>query len=512
MRRIIELSHTEACRVFLKEESYCNFDLPKYFIFHDIINQLSIHLKGRRLSDLLSSYTDENGKTKSYYPCDFENVNFTFLNNKDGKFAWRPLQLIHPALYVSLVHEITEEKNWNLIIAKFKQFAGNPRIQCHSIPIESDGEQSDNATTIRHWWQTIEQQSIELALLYDYVLHTDITDCYGSIYTHTVSWALHTKETAKANRKGNGFIGNVVDKHLQAMSFGQTNGIPQGSVLMDFVAEMVLGFADFELSERIQQADIKDYQILRYRDDYRIFSNNPQDAEIIAKLLTEILLELGLRLNAQKTLLSNNVVKDSIKPDKLYWMGSKKSTKSIQEQLLIVHNLSEKFSNSGSLNKALSKFLERVKGVNETIQNIGVLSSILVDIMYKNPRTYPISSAILSKLLSLLDNTEQRENILRAVEVKFSKIPNTGHIQIWLQRLTIKLDRLRYYEEYLCQKVNDPTIQIWNSDWLSEPLKTLIKMTPIIDEQIIKEIDVVIDSKEVQLFRCGYDYDEMPEG
>jgi uncharacterized membrane protein len=29
------------------------------------------------------------------------------LNNKDGKFAWRPLQLINPALYVYLVFKIT---------------------------------------------------------------------------------------------------------------------------------------------------------------------------------------------------------------------------------------------------------------------------------------------------------------------------------------------------------------------------------------------------------------------
>jgi hypothetical protein len=29
---------------------------------------------------------------------------------------------------------------------------------------------------------------------------------------------------------------------MQGMNYGQTNGIPQGSVLMDFIAEMVLGF------------------------------------------------------------------------------------------------------------------------------------------------------------------------------------------------------------------------------------------------------------------------------
>ena len=64
-------------------------------------------------------------------------------------------------------------------------------------------------------------------------------------------------------------IGNSIDKHLRDMAYGQTNGIPQGSVLMDFIAEMVLGFADLEISIRIQQANIQDYEIIRYRDDYQ---------------------------------------------------------------------------------------------------------------------------------------------------------------------------------------------------------------------------------------------------
>ncbi len=100
------------------------------------------------------------------------------------------------------------------------------------------------------------------------------TDCYGSIYTHSVPWAIHTKPIAKllSSRTNYSLIGNLIDKHLRDMAFGQTNGIPQGSVLMDFIAEMVLGYADSEISIRIQEANIEDYHIIRYRDDYRIFS------------------------------------------------------------------------------------------------------------------------------------------------------------------------------------------------------------------------------------------------
>lgn len=63
------------------------------------------------------------------------------------------------------------------------------------------------------------------------------------------------------------------------MQYKQTNGIPQGGVLFDFIAEMVLGYSDLLLYEELQRIGITDYKILRYRDDYRIFSNSKEELE-----------------------------------------------------------------------------------------------------------------------------------------------------------------------------------------------------------------------------------------
>lgn len=508
MTSILNLSSSDAKLYFLKEESYFNFDLPSYFSFESLLQAVSIEIGEHDLSTLYSTYTNEQGKTKKHLPSEFEDVNYKFLNNKDGKFAWRPFQLIHPALYVSLVNKITEQANWELIVARFTEFQTIPNIRCYSLPLRSDNQQSDKATSISQWWQAIEQQSLELALKYQYVLHTDISDCYGSIYTHSIPWAIHSKSIAKTQRRDLILIGNVIDKHLQDMAYGQTNGIPQGSVVMDFIAEIILGYADLELSERIQQANLHDYEIIRYRDDYRIFSNNPQTAEHITKILTEILIELGMRLNAQKTIVSASVIRNSIKPDKLYWITSRQGAKGIQEHLLIIHKLSEQYPNSGSLSKALSLFYNRIKGITETNQNIKVLVSILVDIMYKNPRTYPIASAILSKFLSLIPEVAKKNEILSLICQRFEKIPNTGHIKIWLQRITIKLDRQKEYTEKLCKKVNNPILRVWNSDWLENDLKAIIETTSVIDETVIADIDAVIASEEVELFKTEYNYSE----
>ena len=320
---VLELDCAAAHAFFLKAESYCNLDLPPYIRFDALIDAVDKVLDGKKLSSLSSG------------PRDHDDVNHTILNNKDGKYAWRPFQLIHPALYVSLVHHLTEEAAWQLVRERFKAFSANQNMICLSLPVVSLTEEKDKAGQINHWWHAVEQHSIELSLDYQYLFETDITDCYGSIYTHSIAWALHTKPTAKEkrNEKRNekALLGNHIDWHIQDMRNGQTNGIPQGSVLMDFIAEMVLGLADLELSEKIKVAGIENYRILRYRDDYRIFVNNPQDGERIIKFLTEVTIGLGLKLNPGKTKASSEVVRASIKSDKLAWMCRKQSDRSLQK-------------------------------------------------------------------------------------------------------------------------------------------------------------------------------------
>ncbi|MCX2680936.1 RNA-directed DNA polymerase [Galbibacter sp. EGI 63066] len=504
MKTLLELTHTEARDYFLKKENYSDIDLPKYYNFQPLLDALS------------------NDSNVDNIPLDkakrLNNVNYKLLTNKDGKYAWRPLQLLNPVIYVNLVNKITNEHNWKIIVKRFQKFQENKNINCYSIPlISKKNDRNDKAITIINWWQQIEQKSLELSLHFDCFMNTDITDCYGSIYTHTIPWALHGEKVIKndflnPSKPKIKYLGNEIDRRIQAMQFCQTNGIPQGSALMDFIAEIILGYADAKLSYKIKNYNrkestnrIEDYHILRYRDDYRIFANNQQTLIKIAKLLTETLFELSFKLNSQKTYLSDNIVKDVVKPDKLYWNEAKQGEKSLQKHLFLIHNLAEKHPNSGSLTTALVKFLEErvypIKLFKE--ENSKVLVSILVDIAFKNPRTYPVITAILSKILSLEINKEIVDEIFDAIENKFDKIPNVGHLQVWLQRLTIKIDRNKNYTEKLCKKVVNDNSNIWNIEWISNSkTKDAFSENSIIDEGKIDEMEQVIEPKEIKIF--GY--------
>jgi hypothetical protein len=498
-KTVLDLSHTEAREFFLKEKSYCNIDLPPYYAFQPLLNALSVRIE-------IFSLDADYEKAKNA-----DDINYKFFTNKDGKFDWRPLQLINPALYVFLVHEITREENWKSIRKRFAKFQQNlDKIECCSIPVISEEEgKSDKAANITNWWETVEQQSIELALEYDCMLNTDITNCYGSIYTHSIAWALRGKDIAKKQREKNIFA-NKIDNIIQSMQYGQTNGIPQGSVLMDFIAEMVLGYADRLLLYKIKKYNhteekykIDDYKILRYRDDYRIFTKSQETAVKIAKLLTEVLADLNFKLNAQKTFMSNNIIRDAIKPDKLDWNSSKQRNRKLQNHLLLIHSLAEKHPNSGSLEKAMNAFYNKIKICPLKLfkeDHAKILISILVDIAYNNPRTYPLITAILSKILSLETDKKFIDEILKAIENKFKKIPNIGHMQVWLQRVTLKIERDKDYEELLCKKVLNPNVKIWNIDWLDDKIKDVFNDFPIIDEDKIKEMPLVIDPSEVAVY------------
>ena len=495
-RSVLGLSNEEAKAFFLKSESYNNLDLPSYFVFDKLLKTIDKIINNKKLSDFYSKK-----------PNTCENVNYTLFNNKNGKYAWRPMQLIHPAIYVALVKEITKPKHWCTIRKRFKKFSNNEKIKCFSIPVESLSDEKDKAEQVSQWWREIEQKSIELALDFEYIFHTDIENCYGSIYTHSIAWALHTKKVAKKkeNRDNPKLIGVAIDKNIQSMSYGQTNGIPQGSVLMDFVAEMVLGYADLKLSKKIKAARIEDYLILRYRDDFRIFVNNTQDGEHILKSLTEVMIDLGLKLNSSKTFSSNDVIRSSIKPDKLHWLEKPRTVKNLQKKLLIIHNHAQQFPNSGSVTSALSYFHKRLLKLDKIKKSAKPMISIAVDIAFHNPKTYPIISAILSKLMSFLDSDEDKKLMCKKIEKKFQKIPNTGYMEVWLQRIPMFYITNTTSSEALCQIVDKSKVNLWNNDWInSKKLKKCLNNPDIVDHVKKESLNPVIPYEEVKLFNERY--------
>ncbi len=135
-RSIVDLDSDEAAAFLLKPESYCTIELPEYFTFRNLISNVAEVLATKPLSELGCRARDH------------ERVNHRIVSNKDGLYAWRPLELIHPALYVSLVQRITQAEHWKTLCAKLVKTPTRGKIRCLSLPVESLTKEKDRAAQV----------------------------------------------------------------------------------------------------------------------------------------------------------------------------------------------------------------------------------------------------------------------------------------------------------------------------------------------------------------------------
>lgn len=63
-KNILELDHTQARNFLLKGKSYCNFDLPKYFRFDNLIQEISKKIDEKNLSDFYLPIDGQKDSTK----------------------------------------------------------------------------------------------------------------------------------------------------------------------------------------------------------------------------------------------------------------------------------------------------------------------------------------------------------------------------------------------------------------------------------------------------------------
>ncbi|HCH34023.1 MAG: Magnesium/nickel/cobalt transporter CorA [Candidatus Saccharibacteria bacterium GW2011_GWC2_48_9] len=506
MKNIYQIDHKQARTFFITADNYCNVDLPKYVNFQPLLDEVDTKLEGHDLSSWHSS---------SLKPHDDDKVNYRLLGNKDSDYAWRPYELINPAIYVDIVHLITNEQNWYEITERFSYFAKNNIIKCCSIPLVKRHRTTQKGTQILSWWEGVEQESLKLSLKFNYVFDADISNCYGSIYTHSIAWAMHGKVKARADKNMKLLLGSKIDQKFQAMRYGQTNGIPQGSGLSDFVAELVLGYIDELISEKIKQHSprlaVNEFRILRYRDDYKIFTNRPELGKKLLRYISEILSDFGMHLNTSKTKESSDPVIASVKADKIDELFVTPREDNYAKWLLQIYATISKHPNSGKAVRQLNYFHKQLhlkhssKDKLHSYEKADVMLGIVTNIAIRNPKYYNWSVAIISILLDYTAKSNRRGTASSIVH-KFENTPNTGLLDIWLQRATFPEHPNRKYSEPFCKLVTLDKYPgnelLWSLSWLAEPsLKRIINKTRIIDRNQLAKLKTVIDREETDSFK-----------
>lgn len=126
-----------------------------------------------------------------------------------------------------------------------------------------------------------------------YIVKADISNCFPSIYTHSLPWALVTKPYSKLHRNPTEWF-NQVDFYTRNLKDSETHGILIGSHSSNLISEIILTAVDKNMYD-------KGYRYIRNIDDYTCYVEIKEKAEEFLVDLSVELKKYSLMLNHKKT-------------------------------------------------------------------------------------------------------------------------------------------------------------------------------------------------------------------
>lgn len=326
--------------------TFSNRHFYNFLIAHDIKHDdknFSWKMKCNHLNKLIllllgleqnTNLVEFNKNNTQYIKTDIEynklpTIAFTFpISHKHNEF--RHLSVIHPKgqilatdFYDKYKDLITYYCNLSpLSLRAAKRVAGCMYIDSKSLlesfdkddsQIEVEGQNYENLRSFfvykkyKNIYEFYESQDHHWCeKRFNYLSKLDIAQCFDSIYTHSIAWAIFKKNYAKQQlTKTKNTFAYKFDQLMQRINYNETNGIIIGPELSRIFAEIIMQAIDQEIIEELksERHDLslgKNYQIYRYVDDYFIFYN---DIDIFHKIRETIQVKLKnfkLSLNRHK--------------------------------------------------------------------------------------------------------------------------------------------------------------------------------------------------------------------
>jgi len=222
----------------------------------------------------------------TYKSRSFSTIRYRLTRNNN---APRIIEIPHPIAYFRLCEEIKD--NWSELIQKFGEIDDYAE---RSMVIPKPSNLNKRLVSMMSY----DKRDDEKFLILDksagkkYLVHADIANCYPSIYSHSVSWALVGHQEAKDNSDDKTKWYNKFDFAIRSMQRNETVGIAIGPDTSSLISELILSRVDKELEK---------YEYIRFIDDYRCYVKSQEDADEFVRKLSKELERYHLRLNPKKT-------------------------------------------------------------------------------------------------------------------------------------------------------------------------------------------------------------------
>lgn len=231
------------------------------------------------IAEMLCSIYDKIGKRGGFDVVDYSATRHNNIS--------RRLSIPHPLPYSMLVKTIID--NWEEM----------SHITTNNSSIIKPDILDDKRVIIMNYEDKEETTSRELKLSFskNFLVKTDISSCFSSIYTHSIPWAAVGIKASKKTKNKKELWYNKLDLHQRHTKRNETNGIPIGPATSNIIVELILGSIDKKLSS-------KGYTFIRYIDDYYYYASSTKEVDEFINLLEKELKQFKLSLNIHKTSIS----------------------------------------------------------------------------------------------------------------------------------------------------------------------------------------------------------------
>lgn len=359
--------------------------------------------------------------------------------------AVRDFAIIYPRHYHDMVFHIIAD--WNLVLNHL--FHDGLNIFSYSFPIPISRKNPGSVGRLRagrmiyEFIEMAERDLVAEAHKYKFILMTDVSNFYTSIYTHSIAWALHGKEEARANRHSMDSLGKKLDVLAQTSNDGCTNGIAVGPAISDPISEILLAAIDRDCSQRLGKEPV-DFVGVRFKDDYRFLCQSEHDARKIASTLQHCMKTYNLILSESKSethKLPEGLFrpwKTEFAPLSLRYKYSI-SYRLFEETIHSVLAIDSKIIGTGVIDSFLSELTSRKQNLKLKLnmKERRRVFSLLLLLREKRPKSLPMVLAIAEAMLEKYSEDKElakylKESLLQLLNAQSDHPEENQYEIVWL--------------------------------------------------------------------------------
>jgi len=264
-----------------------------------------------------------------------------------------------------------------------------------------------------------------------YLLKTDIARYYPSIYTHSIPWALHTKQTARADKKYN-LLGNRIDLWMRESQDKQTGGIPVGPDTSFIVSEVIGTAMDRELIAKLPST-----RGTRSIDDYFLYFSTISEAERCIATINEIGREFELDINESKTEII--LLPDSLEPlwkSELRTLEIRDAATPQSFDLLTLFDRAFEFSKQFPSDSVLTYAAKQILGANITGENWTLCQALLLKAALAEPTMLSVVGQIYRKFVAYHTDSTDLNTLIHSICAYHAPLQQGNEVSwaLWLAK------------------------------------------------------------------------------